>query len=136
MFPFFLICIDIYFIYKQYKMRKIRLTESQLHNVIKETVKSIIREISDGTETMEEYNPWMNGDASYIDGNYDIEYGFHVEIDTRYSTVSIEKPDDEENSYFLQGDEADDLIKQIAYYWSNGNCTRGEAVNAVISGLF
>lgn len=114
-------------------MRKqvIRLTESDLHRIIENTVKRIIKE-----EDEEEYNPWMNGDASYIDGSYDIPYGYHVEIDTSLGTVAIDDPQNEDGGYFLQGDEADDLISDICRYWIDNDCSQEEAVNAVISAEF
>lgn len=113
------------------KKQLVRLTESDLHRIIENTVKRIIRE-----EEEEEYDPWTNGDASYIDGSYDISYGYHVDIDTSLGTVSIEDPENEDNGYFLQGDEADDLIKDICRYWVDNDCSQEEAVDAVISGQF
>ena len=114
-------------------MRKqvVRLTESDLHRIIENTVKRIIRE-----EEEQEYDPFLNGDASYIDGSYDIPDGYHVDIDTSLGTVSIEDPENEDNGYFLQGDEADDLIKDICRYWVDNNCSQEEAVDAVISAEF
>lgn len=118
-------------------MKKIiRLTESDLRNIINESVNRIISEMHEEDEN--DYDPYLNGDASWLDGEYDIPYGYHVEIDTKYGTVSIEDEEGgEESSYFLQGDEADDLIKQICQYWNeHQDLNQEEAVNAVISGLF
>lgn len=109
----------------------IRLTEGDLHRIIKNTVKRIIRE-----EDEQEYDPFINGDASYIDGSYDIPYGYHVDIDTSLGTVAIEDPEDENGGYFLQDQEADDLITDICRYWVDNDCSQDEAVNAVISAKF
>lgn len=62
--------------------------------------------------TYEEYNPWLNGDASWLNGIHDNGH-VRVEIDTLYSTVSIDYPDG--MGYFLQGDEADEFVKQVAW---------------------
>ena len=106
-----------------------------VENMVRKELKRQLREREDNEE--EEYNPWMSGDASWINGEYDIPYGFHVAIDTRYGTVAIEDPEDEENSYFLQGDEADDLIVDICKYWKkHPDLNAKQAVNDVIRGLF
>ena len=117
-------------------MRKklIRLTESDLHNIIEDSVRKILKEEIYDDYDEEDYNPWNNGDASYLNGEYDIPYGFHVEINTDYSTVAIDDSNgNEEESYFLQGNEADDLIKKICKYWSENDVTQEEAINAIIS---
>ena len=107
-----------------------------VENMVRKELKRQLRERERDDEE-EEYNPWMNGDASWINGEYDIPYGFHVVIDTRYGTVSIDNTEDEENSYFLQGDEADDLIVDICKYWKkHPNLNTEQAVNDVIRGLF
>lgn len=114
----------------------IRLSESDLHRIINESVRRMINEISN--EETEEYDPFLSGQASWLDGEYDIPYGFHVEIDSSMGTVSIEDAEQgEENSYFLQGDEADDLIVQMCQYWDkHEDKTANEVVNDVISELF
>lgn len=125
-------------------MKKIiRLTESDLHRIINESVKRMINEIGDENDVeqddfydeQEEYNPFLNGKASWLNGEYDTPYGFHVEIDSSMGTVSIEDMEQgEENSYFLQGDEADDLIVKMCQYWDNHEDeTADEVVNYVIS---
>lgn len=59
-----------------------------------------------------EYNPWLNGDASWVNGKSDNGYVV-VTIDTALSTVDIDYGDN--NCYFLQGEEADDFIKAVCW---------------------
>lgn len=116
----------------------IKLTESELKKIIKEAVSKAVLEDAElgaieGEE--EEYNPWLNGDASWIDGKYDFD-DMTVEVNTKYSYVAIDsKSGDSEREYFFQGDEADDIISQISKYWSQGNCKQDEAVFTVLNGL-
>lgn len=124
--------------------RRIKLTESYLHRVIKESVKQVLKEArkpSDKiigrhtfpTKLHEErdydfYNPWLTGDASHFKGKYDIN-GYHVEIDNMYC-VLIDNGMDE---YFLQGDEADDLIYDMCLEWENNpNMSKEEIIYAFI----
>ena len=72
------------------------------------------------------YDPWINGDASWIDGKYEDVCGYwNVEINTNLSYVSLEPKDgNTEYEYFLQGDEADNAIKEISRIWKgNGDNT-------------
>lgn len=62
-----------------------------------------------------DYNPWLNGDASWLNGKHN-GHGIVVDIDTANSTVSVEHYSD---NYFLQGDEADELIKELAWTATN-----------------
>ena len=81
----------------------------------------------------DEFNPWLDGTASWIDGDYDVN-GRHVKIDTKYSTVAIDDQDEnEEESYFLQGDEADNLISDICRYYVENEVEPDVAVETVIS---
>lgn len=59
-----------------------------------------------------DYNPWLNGDASWINGKHDNGY-VKVEIDTALSFVDIDYPDG--MGYNLQGDEADEFIKAVSW---------------------
>ena len=74
----------------------------------------------------DEYDPWVNGDASWINGTYqDVCNYWNVEINTSLSYVSIEPKDgNPEYEYFLQGDESDNAIKEISRIWKgNGDNT-------------
>ena len=94
------------------------------HRIIKESVKQVIRESRD----LNFYNPWLNGEASYFRGKYDIN-GYHVEIDELYN-ILIQNGEDE---YFLQGDEADDLIYDMCLAWKNNpNKSKEEIIYAFI----
>jgi len=113
----------------------IRLTESDLHRLVKESVKKILKEFNDPLDLTSNYNPHLNGDASYMNGKFDVCDGYyHVEINTSMSYVSIEGEGGED--YFLQGDEADKLITQICRYWSDNDCTQDEAIGTIINSLF
>ena len=77
------------------------------------------------------YDPWMNGDASWIDGKHEMKCGWSVGIDTRHSFMSAV---DEYNRelFHLQGDEADNMIKEIAWHWSRSECTMDVAVEDIV----
>ena len=60
----------------------------------------------------EDYNPWLNGDASYANGKFEGK-GIKVEIDTRLSFLHMSADCGDE--YTFQGDEADDVIKEICW---------------------
>lgn len=110
--------------YKTNMKQIVRLTETDLHRIIKESVKQVIRESRD----LNFYNPWLNGEASYFRGKYDIN-GYHVEIDELYN-ILIQNGEDE---YFLQGDEADDLIYDMCLAWENNpNKSKEEIIYAFI----
>lgn len=105
--------------------QRIVLKESDLHRLIKESVKEILMENRD----LNFYDPWTNGDASYLRGKYDIN-GYHVEIDELYD-IYINNGEDE---FFLQGDEADDLIYDMSLEWENNpNKSKEEIIYAFIS---
>ena len=71
--------------------------------------------------------------SSWLNGKYTIPYGYNVEINTGLSYVSIEDANgNEEESYFLQGDEADNLIDEINQYYNSNDVSAEEAINAVI----
>ena len=63
-------------------------------------------------EMPKDYNPWIEGIASYINGKFDGK-GINVEIDTELSIVNVVVDGGEE--YAFQGDEADELIKGICW---------------------
>lgn len=59
-----------------------------------------------------DFNPWLNGVASYISGKFEGK-GIRVEIDTRLSIVDMSA--DCGDHYYFQGEEADDVIKEICW---------------------
>lgn len=116
--------------------RRVKLTESQLRNIIKESVKQVLKEnenyyLDDNFEypNWDGYNPFMNGDASWLNGEYDIN-GYHIIIKTQpIDTVSIVTDSDE---YFLQDDEASKFIYDVCVYLQhNPSATNEEAVYAI-----
>ena len=115
---------------------RVRLTESQLRNIIKESVKQVLKEtenyyLDDNFEypNWDFYNPFMNGDASWLNGEYNIN-GYHIIIKTRpMDTVSIETDSDE---YFLQDDEASKFIYDVCVYLQqNPSATNEDAIYAI-----
>ena len=113
----------------------IRLTESDLCNIIKESVQKVLKEFNDPENLFSDYNPWMNGDASFINGKYEVCDGYYqVEINTSMSYVAIEGEGGED--YFLQGDEADQLISRICKFWSENDCNQEEAIGYIIKHMF
>ena len=54
---------------------------------------------------------------TWISGKY-----ANGEIDTAYSTVSVNDPE-----FFAQGDDADQIIKEIHEYWINNDVTTEQA---------
>ena len=65
---------------------------------------------------------WLNG--KYKDVN-----GFDVEINTSLSYAYFENINDENESYYFQGDEANNVIDEInAIYNSKDNFTQSEAI--------
>ena len=65
---------------------------------------------------------WLNG--KYKDVN-----GFNVEINTSLSYAYFENINDENESYYFQGDEADNVIDEInAIYNGKDNFTQSEAI--------
>lgn len=112
----------------------IRLTESDLHRIVKESVSRALVELKSNNDPLDlssNYNPYLNGDASYFNGSFYTTDGYyHVEINTSLSYVDIESEGDE--NYFLQGDEADELISKFCKYWSENDCTQDEAVTQIL----
>ena len=65
---------------------------------------------------------WLNG--KYKNGN-----GFDVEINTSLSYVSFENINDENESYYFQDEEANNVIDEInAIYNGKDNFTQSEAI--------
>ena len=65
---------------------------------------------------------WLNG--KYKDVN-----GFNVEINTSLPYVSFEDINNEDEAYYFQGDEADNVINEInAIYNGKDNFTQSEAI--------
>lgn len=110
-------------------------TESVIRRVVRESINRVLNEVSMNNEFEDDdYNPWTTGDASWINGTYEFD-GCRVEINTGLSSVSIDYDNGEE--YYLQGDEADELIKEICRYWNrNEQLTQDDAVKDIISSQF
>ena len=64
---------------------------------------------------------WLNG--KYKDVN-----GFNVEINTSLSYAYFENINDEDESYYFQGDEADNVIDEINAIYNRHNLTQSEAI--------
>ena len=64
---------------------------------------------------------WLNG--KYKDVN-----GFDVEINTSLSYAYFENINDENKSYYFQGDEADNVIDEINFIYNRHNLTQSEAI--------
>lgn len=64
---------------------------------------------------------WLNG--KYKDVN-----GFNVEINTSLSYAYFENINDENESYYFQGDEADNVIDEINAIYNRHNLTQSEAI--------
>lgn len=64
---------------------------------------------------------WLNG--KYKDVN-----GFNVEINTALSYVSFDYINNEDESYYFQGDEADNVIDEINIIYNRYNLTQSEAI--------
>lgn len=66
---------------------------------------------------------------SWISGSYANICGFEVYIDSSLSYASFENLHDSNNSYVFQGNEADDVISEIAEIWENDNLKQDEAID-------
>lgn len=66
---------------------------------------------------------WLNGKYKDVDG-------FDVEINTSLSYAYFENINDENESYYFQGEEADNVIDEINAIYNNGkdNFTQSEAI--------
>lgn len=64
---------------------------------------------------------WLNG--KYKDVN-----GFNVEINTALSYVSFDCINNEDESYYFQGDEADNVIDEINIIYNKHDLTQSEAI--------
>lgn len=64
---------------------------------------------------------WLNG--KYKDVN-----GFNVEINTSLSYAYFENINDENEAYYFQGDEADNVIDEINAIYNRHNLTQSEAI--------
>ena len=69
---------------------------------------------------------WLNG--KYKDVN-----GFNVEINTSLSYAYFENINDENESYYFQGDEADNVIDEINAIYNRHNLTQSEAISRWIN---
>lgn len=68
---------------------------------------------------------------SWINGNY-IVYGFQVTIKSNLSIARFRSISDDDDYYF-QGSEADEVINEIFQIWNNHELTQDEAVEQWIS---
>lgn len=64
---------------------------------------------------------WLNG--KYKDIN-----GFNVEINTSLSYAYFENINDENEAYYFQGDDADNVIDEINVIYNRHNLTQSEAI--------
>jgi hypothetical protein len=112
-------------------MKKIRLTESDLHNIIKQSVKRIIKESFEddfnsardkyferkpsglfGMEMKNSEGDWQYGDVTYDPNTNQMScMGVSIEVDPSFSVdQNLEALYDElVNSGFTDGDEEDDI---------------------------
>lgn len=66
---------------------------------------------------------------TWLNGKYKNVNGFDVEINTSLSYVSFEDINNEDEAYYFQGDEADNVIDEInAIYNGKDNFTQSEAI--------
>lgn len=63
-------------------------------------------------EMPKDYNPWIEGIASYINGKFDGK-GIEVDINTSLSFINVVVDADAEYTY--QGEDADEIIKEICW---------------------
>ena len=73
---------------------------------------------------------------TWLNGEYDNIGGFKVTIDTSLSFVCLEDVNDEDNAYVSQGDEADNVIKEINTIYNTNNVTVEEAIAKYINMYF
>lgn len=65
---------------------------------------------------------------TWLNGKYSIK-GWSIEINTSLSYVYFENENDENESYYFQGDEADNVIDEInVIYNGKDNFTQSEAI--------
>lgn len=66
---------------------------------------------------------------TWLNGKYKNVNSFDVEINTSLSYVSFEDINNEDEAYYFQGDEADNVIDEInAIYNGKDNFTQSEAI--------
>ena len=66
---------------------------------------------------------------TWLNGKYNNINGFNVEINTSLSYVSFEDINNEDEAYYFQGGEADNVIDEInAIYNGKDNFTQSEAI--------
>lgn len=67
--------------------------------------------------------------STWLNGKYKDVNGFDVEINTSLSYAYFENINDEDEAYYYQGGEADDVIDEInTIYNTDGNVTQSEAI--------
>jgi len=75
-------------------------------------------------------------DMSWFTGMYTLDGGWEVEVNNALSYVSLQKFDKTGlvDEHFFQGDEANDMIRQMARMWkANPNMTQAEVISDWIS---
>ena len=70
---------------------------------------------------------------SWLNGKYKDVNGFNVEINTSLSYAYFENINDENGSYYFQGDEADNVIDEINAIYNRHNLTQSEAISRWIN---
>lgn len=70
---------------------------------------------------------------TWLNGKYKNVNGFDVEINTSLSYVSFEDINNEDESYYFQGDEADNVIDEINIIYNRHNLTQSEAISRWIN---
>ena len=65
---------------------------------------------------------------TWLNGKYKNVNGFNVEINTSLSYAYFENINDENEAYYFQGDEADNVIDEINAIYNRHNLTQSEAI--------
>lgn len=82
----------------------IRLSESELHEKVKNAVNEILNDFSFS--------------SSWLTGEYPNIGGYRVSIDSARSFIAFEELQDSDNSYVFQGDEAEQCLDEIMQIWN------------------
>ena len=97
----------------------IRLTESDLHRIIKETIDSLVDKA-------------MNR-SSWLNGKYRCSNGCTVEINSNLPYIAVDDADGE-SMFYAQGDEADDVLDELMQMWnSNDEWTQQQVIEHWVS---
>lgn len=97
----------------------IRLTESDLHRIIKETIDSLADKA-------------MNS-SSWLNGKYTLSNGYTVEINSSLPYIAVDDADGE-NMFYAQEHEADDVLDELMQMWnSNDEWTQQQVIEHWVS---